>query len=141
MAVKNDTATGRRGAAVTASAKAGSAGLVPEPPAPARPALVVRAATASKAGTPKASPLPRKVAPRKAPPIKLTGKELDLLRLVQQTKADGYLADKKADAKTLDALAGKKLIKRGAKDKASGRVRYLVSKAGAEQVASGAATA
>jgi hypothetical protein len=59
-----------------------------------------------------------------------------MLKTVHGTKDMGYPADKKAETKTLDALAGKKLIKRGAKDKASGLVRYHVSKAGEKHVVS-----
>jgi hypothetical protein len=55
---------------------------------------------------------------------------------VQGTKESGYLADKKAEAKTLDSLAGKKLIKKGAKDKVSGHVRYHVSKTGEKHISS-----
>src|SRR5215217_7362714 len=100
-------------------------------------APAVKAATASKAGTPKASgAATKKVAPKKAATVKLTDRQLDLLKTVHGTKDMGYPADKKAETKTLDALAGKKLIKRGAKDKASGLVRYHVSKAGEKHVVS-----
>ena len=100
-------------------------------------APAVKAATASKAGTPKASAsATKKAAPKKAATVKLTDRQLDLLKTVHGTKAMGYPADKKAETKTLDALAGKKLIKRGAKDKASGLVRYHVSKAGEKHVVS-----
>jgi hypothetical protein len=114
--------------------------------ASAKSAPAVKAATASKAGTPKASaaskkPAVKKPAAKKAPAIKLTDRQLDLLKTVQGTKEKGYLADKKAEAKTLDALAGKKLIKKGAKDKTSGLVRYHVSKAGEKHVASSSPSA
>ena len=39
-------------------------------------------------------------------------------------------SEKKAEQKTIDALINRKLIKKGAKDKASGHFRYTVSKAG-----------
>jgi hypothetical protein len=102
----------------------------------------VNSETTAKAGTPKARAGAKKAATKKvvikkaAPAVKLTDKQLDLLKTVRGTKDSGYLADKKAEAKTLDALASRKLIKKGAKDKASGHVRYHVSKAGEKHVAS-----
>jgi len=105
-------------------------------------APAVKAATASKAGTPKASAsATKKAAPKKAATVKLTDRQLDLLKTVHGTREQGYPADKKAETKTLDALAGKKLIKRGAKDKASGHPRYLVSKAGAKHLTSSSTSA
>ena len=65
---------------------------------------------------------------------------LDLLKAVHGTKETGYLADKKAEAKALESLATKKLIKKGAKDKVSGHLRYHVSKAGEKHVASSSTT-
>ena len=98
--------------------------------APAVPTIA--SATATKAGTPKAAAGKKAAAPKKAAPapVKLTDRQQDLLKMIHQTSVQGYLADKKAEAKTLDALANKKLIKKGAKDKTSGHVRYHVSKAG-----------
>ena len=87
--------------------------------------------TASKAETPKAAPKKAaKAAPKKAAaPVKLTENQLKFLKQIQETK-EGFLTAKKAEQKTLDALLDKKLIKKGAKDKASGNFRYTVSKAG-----------
>jgi hypothetical protein len=96
----------------------------------------VRSETSAKAGTPKARAGAKKVAAKKAPVVKLTDRQLDLLKTVHGTKDSGYLADKKAEAKTLETLASKKLIKKGAKDKTSGHVRYHVSKAGEKHVSS-----
>jgi hypothetical protein len=88
--------------------------------------------TASKAETPKAVAAPKKAAaaPKKAAaPVKLTENQLKFLKQIQETK-EGYLTAKKAEQKTLETLLDKKLIKKGAKDKASGNFRYTVSKAG-----------
>ena len=82
----------------------------------------------------------KKAAPKKVAAIKLTDKQLDLLKLVHGTEG-GYLANKKAEAKSLESLATKKLIKKGAKDKESGFIRYHVSKAGEKHVASSNQTA
>ncbi len=110
--------------------------------AAAKPAPAVKAVTALKAGTPKpkAAAAKPKAAPKKVAVIKLTDRQFDLLKLVHGTKETGYLADKKAEAKSLETLATKKLIKKGAKDKASGHIRYHVSKAGEKHVASTAAS-
>src|SRR5947209_4818570 len=71
---------------------------------------------AAKAATPK------KAAPKKAAaaPVKLTATQTDLLKKIGETSEPGYRSEKKAEQRTLDALQERKLIKRGAKDKASG---------------------
>ena len=89
--------------------------------------------TASKAETPKVSAAPKKAAsaaPKKAAaPVKLTDRQLEFLKQIHGA-AEGYMTAKKAEQKTLETLLDKKLIKKGAKDKASGNFRYTVSKAG-----------
>ncbi len=121
-----------------AAPKAAPAAKVAAPKKAATPA--VAPVTTSKAGTPKAAATKatavKKAAPKKAAVVKLTDRQLDLLKVVHGTKEAGYLADKKAEAKALETLASKKLIKKGAKDKVSGHVRYHVSKAGEKHVAS-----
>jgi predicted transglutaminase-like cysteine proteinase len=89
-----------------------------------------KAAKASAAKTaPKKAAAKKSAAPKKkAAPVKLTEKHAELLKKVKEHK-DGYLATK-SDAKALESLQTKKLVKRGAKDKASGSYRYTVSKAG-----------
>ena len=98
----------------------------------AKPA--VASDTAAKAETPKpAAAAPKKAAaaaPKKAAaPVKLTEKQLEFLKQIHSAK-EGYSTAKKAEQKTLETLLDKKLIKKGAKDKASGNYRYMVSKAG-----------
>ena len=97
----------------------------------AKPAVATE--TAVKAETSKAAVAPTKAvkaAPKKAAaPVKLTEKQLEFLKQIQSAK-EGYSTAKKAEQKTLDTLLDKKLIKKGAKDKASGNFRYTVSKAG-----------
>ncbi len=92
--------------------------------------------TASKASTPKPSPVDAKApaakaAPKKvAAPVKLTDRQVDFLKQIYGAKDAGYLLEKKAEQRTIDALLDRKLIKKGAKDKTSGHFRYMVSKAG-----------
>lgn len=143
MAVKK-SATPKKSSATASATKAAPKKAALKKAAPAKSAPAVKVGTASKAGTPKAAKggaAPKKAAPKKAAVVKLTDRQLDLLKTVQGTRDQGYLADKKAEAKTLDALAGKKLIKKGAKDKTSGHVRYHVSKAGEKHIASSSASA
>ena len=62
-------------------------------------------------------------------PVKLTPTQGELLKKIGGSEA-GYLAEKKAEQRTIDALLERKLIKKGAKDKASGNVNYMISSAG-----------
>ncbi len=105
----------------------------------AKPAAAAAADTATKAETPKAAAAPKKAAaaPKKAAaPIKLTERQLEFLKQIHGAKEAGYMTAKKAEQKTLDTLLDKKLIKKGAKDKASGNFRYTVSKAGEKHLSS-----
>ncbi len=97
------------------------------------------AGTATKTGTPKKSSAKgaTKVKAKKAAPVKLTDKQTEFLKSIHSAGEAGYKGDKKAEAKSLEALLGKKLIKRGAKDKASGHYSYSVSKAGHKHMAGG----
>ena len=103
-------------------------------PKKAKAAPVVAADTAVKAETPKPKAAPKATAaaaPKKAAaPVKLTDRQLDFLKQIQGAKEAGYLGEKKAEQKTLEALLNRKLIKKGAKDKTSGAFRFTVSKAG-----------
>lgn len=78
---------------------------------------------------------------KKVAPVKLTDKQTEFLKSISSAGADGYMGDKKAEAKSLESLLGKKLIKKGAKDKATGAYRYTVSKAGEKHLGAGAAPA
>ena len=53
-----------------------------------------------------------------------------MLSRIGGTGEPGYLSTKKVEARTIDALRERKLIKRGAKDKASGNFHYAISNAG-----------
>jgi hypothetical protein len=135
MAVKKKAATKTSGA--TASTKAA--------PKKAAPGKKATAETTAKVGTPKASSAKKgaaKAAPKKAAaPVKLSDSQKRLLEAIHATKDEGYLAEKKGESKTLESLQGKKLIKRGAKDKSSGAYRYTVSKAGEKHIGSSSPTA
>jgi hypothetical protein len=100
--------------------------------APKKAAKGASAGTGTKTGTPKKSTKggATKVKAKKAAPVKLTDKQADFLKSIHSAGEAGYKGDKKGESKSLEALLGKKLIKRGAKDKASGHYSYSVSKAG-----------
>jgi hypothetical protein len=90
--------------------------------------------TAPKKSTPSAAKTaaPKKAAPKKAAaaPIKLSATQSDMLKKIVETGEPGFKTGKKAEQRTIDALQERKLVKRGAKDKASGSYHYLVSTAG-----------
>ncbi len=99
------------------------------------------AGTGTKTGTPKAKKkstkgATKKVKAKKAATVKLTDKQTDFLKTI--STAGGYVGGKKTEAKALESLLGKKLIKKGAKDKASGAYNYSVSKAGQKHLSTGA---
>jgi len=125
--------------------KATTTKAAPKPKKAAAPktkasASAVASDTASKAETPKASAASKKAAPvapkKAAAPVKLTERQLEFLKLIHGAKDSGYMTAKKAEQKTLETLLDKKLIKKGAKDKASGSFRYTVSKAGEKHLTS-----
>jgi hypothetical protein len=106
------------------------------------------AQTATKSGTPKAKATKKaatagaakKKAAKKAPAVKLTDKQRDLLSKVQGGSG-AFTASGAAEQRALDTLQQKKLIKKGAKDKATGKVPFSVTKAGEKALTSAAASA
>jgi hypothetical protein len=88
--------------------------------------------TAPKKSTPSAakSAASKKAAKKAAAPLKLTTAQTDLLKKIGESAEPGYRSEKKAEQRTIDALQERKLIKRGAKDKASGSYHYQISSAG-----------
>ena len=89
-------------------------------------------APAARAGDAK----PRPPAPKKAAPapIKLTASQGELLKKIGETAETGYTVDKKVEQRSVDSLLEKKLIKKGAKDKATGKLSYHISSAGKKHI-------
>ncbi len=83
--------------------------------------------TTAKAATKAA---PKKAAAKKAPAVKITDKQRELLQKIASAGQGGYSSDSKPELRSIEALQTKKLVKKGAKDKASGKVPYSVTKAG-----------
>jgi hypothetical protein len=79
-----------------------------------------------------AAPTPaKKAAPKKAAaPIKLSASQGELLKKISEAPETGYAVAKKVEERSIESLLLKKLIKKGAKDKASGTLRYHISSAG-----------
>jgi hypothetical protein len=119
MAVKKtSSSTKGKDAAAPKKKKAAKVKSAKKETAPKKTGAVKKAKAASK-----------KAAPKKSAP-KLSPAQADLLKRVHGAGDAGYLGDKKAEHRSLEALRGHKLIKRGAKDKASGHYCYSVSNAG-----------
>ncbi|WP_435009600.1 hypothetical protein P12x_000858 [Tundrisphaera lichenicola] len=74
----------------------------------------------------------KKAAPKKAAaaPIKLSASQDELLKKIGETADTGYMVAKKVEERSIESLLTKKLIKKGAKDKASGALRYHISSSG-----------
>jgi hypothetical protein len=98
---KKDAAAPKKAASVKSAAKKETA-----------PKKTSAAKKAPKKAAPKAA---KKAAPKKAAP-KLSPAQAELLKKVHGAGEAGYLGDKKAELRSLEALRERKLIKRGAKD-------------------------
>src|SRR5438105_3178281 len=114
MAVKKVVATKTS----SMSKPASSPKVAPKTPAPPK---------SNQPATAKAQP----ATAQKAPAVKLSDAQGRILSAVHQTKEAGYLGNK-AQAKSLDALLQKKMIKRGKKE--GDFFRFLVTKAGEKHV-------
>ncbi len=96
------------------------------------------ASAPSATATPAARSAPAKSAAKKAAPapIKLSPSQDELLKKIGEAPEPGYTVAKKIEERSIEGLLTKKLIKKGAKDKASGHIRYLISGAGKKHLGS-----
>src|SRR3954453_19284281 len=69
-------------------------------------------------------------APKKAVPIKLNDQQRGFLKKIKDAGAAGYEVARKVEQRTIDALFERKLVKKGAKNKETGKQPYLLTKAG-----------
>ena len=107
----------------------------------------VKAPAAKTAAAPKKA-APKKVAAAKKPAapkkiataVKLTDKQVELLKKIGEAKEAGYVGTK-AEGRILESLQTKKLIKRGAKNKESGSYSYSISKTGEKHLSTPAPSA
>jgi hypothetical protein len=93
----------------------------------AAPKAAATKATATKKAAPKA-------AKAKAAPTKLSESQTEMLKKVHGSGEAGYTAAKQVEERSLTALLERKLIKKGAKDKASGKASHTVSTAGKKHI-------
>lgn len=100
-------------------------------------------ATTARAAKPKAADTatnakaaaPKKAAAKKAPAVKLTDKQREVLAKIASAGEGGYNIEQKIEQRTVDALKEKKLVKKGAKNKETGNIPYHTTKAGEKALA------
>jgi hypothetical protein len=131
MAVKKTTKKKDESAAPTkAEAKETAPKKAPKK-AKATAAPEAATAPAPVAAAPAAPTPAKKAAPKKAAaPIKLSASQGELLKKISEAPETGYAVAKKVEERSIVSLLEKKLIKKGAKDKASGTLRYHISSTG-----------
>lgn len=66
---------------------------------------------------------------KQATPIQLTDRQREFLKKIQDSGEAGYEVGTKAEQRSIDALAERRLVKRGSKSKETGKQRYLLTKA------------
>jgi hypothetical protein len=67
---------------------------------------------------------------RKPATVKLTDRQSEFLKKIHDAGELGYTSLLKVERRTIEALAERKLVKRGAKNKETGQQRFLLTKAG-----------
>jgi hypothetical protein len=96
--------------------------------------------TGAKANTPRpgsAHAATLKPVKQSSKPVRLTERQADFLRKIKGAPKPGYRGTK-GEQRTLDALADKKLLKRGSKHRESGSYHYMLSKTGEKHLGAGA---
>ncbi len=92
-----------------------------------------KTAPAAKASVKKSAPksTAKKPAPKKAAGPKLTPPQMTMLEAIAKvTEPQGFVAAKKPDQKTIDALLKHKLVKKGKKDDKTKNFFVMISMAG-----------
>jgi hypothetical protein len=67
---------------------------------------------------------------KKTTTVKLNERQRDFLKKIKDSGAMGYEAGPSYEQRTIDALVERKLVKRGPKDKTSGKHRFSITKSG-----------
>src|SRR5262249_11204596 len=86
--------------------------------------------TAKKTTAAKKTSASRTAAPKKSTAIKINDRQRDCLKKIKDAGLSGYEAGPSYEQRTIDALVERKLVKRGAKDKQSGKHRFTLTKTG-----------
>jgi hypothetical protein len=134
MAKKSSTGSVKK-AAPSAAPKASAKKAAPKKAAAqtaAKTATPKKKAAAPKAAAPKAAAAAPK---KKAAPLKLTDKQTEILKRIKDSGDNGYASAAKIEERTLEALKEKKLLKRGAKNKDTGKHHYTLTKTGEKHIA------
>jgi len=131
MAVTKKVKTGTKAAAEKGVARAGTATATKAQPAARKPAAPKPASSSASAA----------VAPRKAAPIKVNDRQREFLKKIQDAGEAGYEAGPSYEQRTIDALVERKLAKKGARDKQSGKSRFLLTRAGEKHLTTAAPSA
>lgn len=104
-------------------------------PAPKKAAKSAAAPEAKAAPAAPKAPAAKKAAAKKAA-IKLTDKQRELLQSVASKGATGHEPDSPAQTRALEALKEKKVVKPLAKNKATGKTPFAITKAGEKALSS-----
>jgi hypothetical protein len=94
-------------------------------------------ASAKKTTTAKKTSSSRTAAPKRATSVKLNDRQRDFLKKIKAAGETGYEAGPSYEQRTIDALVDRRLVKRGAKDKQSGKHRFMITKSGEKQLSAG----
>jgi hypothetical protein len=119
---KDSAKTSKKAPAAVKAAAPKAGAVKTSVPKAAAPKAAAAAAKAPKAAKPKAAP------------IKLTDSQTEILKKVHGSGEAGYAAEKKIEERSLTALLERKLIKKGAKNKETGKVPHTVSAAGKKHI-------
>jgi hypothetical protein len=141
MAVTKKAKVGTKAAATKAGKGATKAG-----PAAQRTSGRAAAATSKSVGVKPAAKSAAKpkatsaAAPKKSTSVKLNDRQQEFLKKVKDAGEKGYSASLSADQRTIDALAERKLVKKGTKDKQTGKYCFLITKMGEKHLGTAAST-
>ncbi len=111
------------------------AGAEPAAPAASEAGKATPAKARRDAKTSPKAPTGEKAVAKKAAPVKLTAKQAEFLGKIHAAGEAGF-EPTKAEMRGVESLLDKKLIKKGAKNKATGQLRFHVTKAGQKHLPS-----
>ena len=108
---------------------------------PAKKAAAPKAAKAPAASstaaatTPAAKTKPSAAKPAAKKPVKLSDAQSKALKQIDTAGETGYTPTQKTELRSIEKLRELKLVKRGAKDKATGQYPYMTTAAGKKHLA------
>ena len=82
---------------------------------------------------------PAAPAPSKGVPAKLNDRQREFLQRVKDAGEAGFVVTRSIEQRTIDALAARKMVKKGAKNKQTGKTPYFLTKAAANHLPAAAA--